>query len=81
MKLAKTPAKNAVLKTKSPNLKIVAAKTIGVESKNEYLATASLFIPRSLPVVIVMPDLETPGIKANACEHPIINVCLKFMFS
>ena len=61
----------------SSSLNIVAANTIGADSINEYFAVASLFTPIAPPVVIVTPDLETPGIKANAWDNPIRNVCLK----
>ena len=47
------------------NLNIVAASTMGADSIKENFATASLFIPKALPVVIVIPDLETPGINAK----------------
>ena len=63
------------------NLYIVAPSTIGAESINEYLAVDALSTPISLPVVIVTPERDTPGIKANACDIPIINVCLKFISS
>ena len=65
-KLVNTPIKNGMLNTKSLNFKTVAANTIGVESKKVYFATDSLSMPIALPVVIVIPDLETPGIKAKA---------------
>ena len=77
-KLANIPIKNGKLKTKSLHLKIVAASTIGADSINEYFAVASLFTPNNLPVVIVMPDRDTPGMNAKLCDNPIINVCLKF---
>ncbi len=68
--------KNGTLITKSFNLYSVAPATIGVDKRNEYFATDSLFIPSILPVVIVIPERDTPGINANACESPIKNVCL-----
>ena len=66
IKLANTPIINGKLNTKSLNFKTVAANTIGVDNKNVYFAAASLFTPIALAVVIVTPDLETPGINANA---------------
>ena len=57
-----------------------APAIIGVAKKNENLAAASLVKPKHLAVVIVIPDLETPGIKAKACEHPIIIACEKVSF-
>ena len=61
---------------KSFSLYNVAPATIGVDNKNEYFATDSLFIPNALPVVIVIPERDTPGINANACDKPIRKVCL-----
>ena len=81
MKLVKTPIKNGKLITKSLHLYNVAAATIGVESKNEYLATDSLFTPNALPIVIVTPERDTPGINARACDNPIKNVCFNVIFS
>ena len=49
MKLDNTPTKKGILNTKSFNLKIVAANTIGAESMNEYLAADSLSTPIALP--------------------------------
>ena len=74
-KLASTPKKNASVNSNSDSLKIVAARTIGADNINEYFAAASLFTPNALAVVIVIPERETPGINANACDTPIINVC------
>jgi len=65
IKLAKMPTKNGILNSKVGNFKTVAANTIGVDNIKEYFATDSLSIPINLPVVIVIPDLETPGIKAK----------------
>ena len=76
IKLANTPIKNGIPNTKSLNLYSVAPNTIGVYNKNEYLAVDSLSTPIALPVVIVIPERDTPGINARACENPIKNVCL-----
>ena len=63
-------------------LNITAAKTIGVESKNEYFAALSLSSFKALATVIVIPDLEVPGkAAAIACEIPIKNDCLNVIFS
>ena len=63
-------------------LNITAAKTIGVDNKNEYLAALSLSIFNALATVIVIPDLEVPGnAAAIACDIPIKNDCLNVMFS
>ena len=48
------------------NLTMAAPKMIGVDSKNENLAAPSLVSPISSPVVIVIPDRETPGTIARA---------------
>jgi hypothetical protein len=53
-----------------PN-KLAAART-GIAKKNETLAESNLSKPNSLPEVIVMPDLLTPGIKDNILNKPII---------
>ena len=66
IKLASTPNINGKLNTKSFILKIVAANTIGADNIKEYLAADSLSIPIIRAVVIVTPDLETPGINASA---------------
>ena len=66
---------------KSLNLNIVAANTIGADSINEYFAADSLSTPINLAVVIVTPDLDTPGINARACETPIKKVCLNVICS
>ena len=80
-KLDNTPTKNGIPNTKSLNLYSVAPNTIGVDNKNEYLAVDSLSIPIALPVVIVTPERDTPGINARACENPIKNVCLNVICS
>ena len=59
--LANIPIKNAGLNTKSFKSTNAAAATTGVDNKNEYFATDSLFKPIPLPTVIVIPDLDTPG--------------------
>ena len=80
MKLASTPTKKGILKTNSPKLTSTAAKTIGVDNKNEYFAALSLSILKILEIVIVIQERETPGnAAAIACEIPIKNPCLKFI--
>ena len=81
MKLENTPTKNGTLNTKSFILNIVAAKTIGADSINEYFAADSLSTFNNLAVVIVTPDLDTPGIKAKLCAKPIKNVCFNVICS
>ncbi len=53
------------------SLTMAAPKIIGVDNKNENLAAPSLVNPLSNPVVIVIPDRETPGIIASAWDIPI----------
>ena len=48
----------------------IAPKTAGIESKNEYLKTFSLFIFLNRHVEIVKPLLEIPGIVATPCAMP-----------
>lgn len=43
----------------------------GIESRNENLALWVEFSPKSSAAVMVMPDLETPGISARAWKMPI----------
>ena len=47
------------------------ARTAGMLSKKENLAAESLFNPENNPPVIVVPERDAPGIKANACAIPI----------
>ena len=61
-----TPITKEASIIKSLSLYSVAPKTIGVDNIKEYLAAPSLETPIILPVVIVIPDLETPGMNANA---------------
>lgn len=80
-KLANTPTKNGMLNTKSLNFSTVAARTIGADNMKEYLAADSLSMPMALAVVMVIPDLDTPGIKARHWDSPIKKVCLNVMCS
>ena len=50
---------------------MAAPKMIGVDNKNENLAEPSLFSPIHNPVVIVMPERDTPGIIASTWDVPI----------
>ena len=43
----------------------LAADKAGIARKNEIFAESYLLKPKSLPAVIVIQDLLTPGIKAN----------------
>ena len=52
-------------KVNSFKFKKLAPAIAGTERKNEILAESNLLNPKSLPEVIVIPDLLTPGIKAS----------------
>ena len=69
---------NMVLRSKSMFFVVISyiskknAKQItGIDNKNENLAAASRLMPNNRPAVSVTPDLDAPGIKANACAIPI----------
>jgi hypothetical protein len=47
------------------------ASIAGTLNKKENLAATSRFNPRNNPPVIVVPDLDEPGINATACANPI----------
>ena len=48
------------------SLTMAAPKIIGVDNKNENLAAPCLVSPFNSPVVIVIPERETPGTIAKA---------------
>ena len=51
---------------------MLAAAKVGMDKKNEIFAESYLLNPRSLPDVIVIPDLLTPGINDITWNKPII---------
>ncbi len=53
------------------NLTMAAPKMMGVDSKNENFAAPALVNPMSSPVVIVIPERETPGTMARTWDIPI----------
>ena len=55
------------------NLYADANMMTGTDIRKENFAASSRFIPRNKPAVIVTPDLDVPGIRANTCARPIIN--------
>ena len=57
--------------SKSKKVIIVAPKMAGIAKRKENWAASFFGIPRINAVVIVIPDLETPGIIAKACAIPI----------
>ncbi len=63
----------------SGSLTTAAPKMMGVDNKNENLAAPSLVVPVSNPVVIVMPERETPGMIASAWDIPMSILVRKVM--
>jgi hypothetical protein len=59
------------------SLTMAAPRMMGVDNRNENRAAPSLVIPVSSPVVIVMPERETPGMIANPCDIPMSILVLK----
>lgn len=59
--------------------KMPLAITAGIASKNENFRAATRSNPRILMAPIVAPDLETPGISANAWANPAIQVSDRFI--
>ena len=53
------------------NSTIAASDIAGIPKRKEYFAASLLFQPIKSELEIVIPDLETPGIIANACAIPI----------
>lgn len=51
--------------------KMLAPNIMGIESMKENLAASLGGIPKYIPTAIVEPDLEIPGMIANACVIPI----------
>ena len=74
--IAKSPEINATivgpniaplrLKDDSAKVRSQAPKIVGIPSSNEKYIASVFFIPRYIPVNKVTPDLDTPGIRANA---------------
>ena len=62
------------------NLTRAAPKIMGVDNKNENLAAPSLVIPPNNPVVIVIPERETPGMIASAWDTPMNMLVPKVIF-
>ena len=53
------------------NSTIAAIEIAGMPNRKENFAASALSQPDTKAVEIVMPDLETPGKIAKACETPI----------
>ena len=64
--------------------KIPAPAITGIDNKNENFADSLAENPKNKERDIVIPDLDIPGIIANACPRPITmevnNECLEFLF-
>ena len=75
---------NVSLDCKSCMPKIPAPAIIGIDNKNENFAESLGENPKNKDIVIVIPDLDIPGIIANACPKPITieenNECSEFLF-
>ena len=67
-------------KVKSFSFKTAAPAIIGIESKKEILALATLVKPKNKAALIVMPERETPGIIAKACAQPIKSIIKSVWF-
>ena len=52
------------------------APKVGIDSKNDIFAASYLLKFNNLAAVIVIPDLLTPGTKANTWNNPISNADL-----
>ena len=52
----------------------------GMPKRKENLAASPLSQPETNAVEIVTPDLDTPGIIANACERPIKKLSASWWF-
>ena len=63
------------------NFKIAAPRIIGVDNRKENLAALILFKPLYNPALMLIPDLEKPGITANAWDKPITTESLKLTCS
>lgn len=55
---------------------IEAQKLIGIDIKNENNIALFLLKPDNKPPLIVVADLETPGIRENICKKPIFKESL-----
>jgi len=62
------------------SLTMAAPKMIGVDSKNENLTAPSLVNPINSPVVMVIPERETPGIIASTWDIPMSRLVPKVIW-
>ena len=58
-----------------------APTIIGVDNRKENRAASSRVSPKKSPLAMVMPERETPGIIANACERPMVKLWPKEIVS
>ena len=61
----------------SEKFRITAPNIAGIERRKENLIAFCLLNPKSIPVLVVEPERDIPGIKASAWESPIMNVFFK----
>ena len=62
------------------NSTIAASEIAGIPRRKEYFAASFLSHPERRAVDIVIPDLDTPGITANAWEIPINKLSINLWF-
>ena len=62
------------------NSTIEAKEIAGMPKRKENFAASALSQPETRQVEIVIPDLETPGKIAKACETPIKKLFMQLWF-
>ena len=64
------------VKDDSTKVRSQAPNIVGIPSRSEKYIASVFLIPRYIPVMRVIPDLDTPGTSANAWAIPTIKDCL-----
>ena len=66
-----------VFKVKDDSTKVrsQAPNIVGIPRRSEKYIASVFLIPRYIPVIRVIPDLDTPGTSANAWAIPTIKDC------
>ena len=59
----------------------ITPNIIGMLIRNESFAADLLFRPTKRPAIMVDPERDTPGMKANICARPIYSARLRLSFS
>ena len=72
--------KSVVSLYKSLNPRKLAPAITGIERLKEIFVESYLSNLRNLPAVITIPDLLTPGIRANIWKQPITKIDFKSKF-